>query len=182
MKFSHSGAFALGTGTAYAMLPDDGLGIVVLTNGEPVGAAEAVVLSFLDDVELGAESRDWLALLGPSFAAMLDNPSELAGKKPPAHPAAAGPAAVYVGTYGNDYYGPATVTTDAGGALVLHLGPEPMDFPLTHWDGDEFSYLPRGENATGIAAVTFAVGSGTHATSMRVENLDANGLGTFTSS
>ena len=38
-SISHSGAFALGTGTAFTMLPGQGLGIIVLTNGSPVGAA-----------------------------------------------------------------------------------------------------------------------------------------------
>ena len=39
---SHSGAFALGAGTHYAMIPSAGIGIVVLTNAAPSGSAEAL--------------------------------------------------------------------------------------------------------------------------------------------
>lgn len=56
-SISHSGAFALGTGTAYSMLPGEGLGIIVLTNGSPVGAAEAVAAQFIDLAQFGEPAR-----------------------------------------------------------------------------------------------------------------------------
>jgi hypothetical protein len=37
---SYSGAFALGTGTAFSLLPSEDVGIVVLTDAAPVGAAD----------------------------------------------------------------------------------------------------------------------------------------------
>ena len=45
----------------------------------------------------------------------------------------------YVGMYANDYWGPATVTEQDGG-LQLALGPRTRRSPLTHWDGDIFTF------------------------------------------
>jgi hypothetical protein len=61
----------------------------------------------------------------------------------------------------------------------MRLGPHRRAFALRHWSGTTFSYLPRGENATGISAVTFELGRARRAGAVRVENLDESGLGTF---
>jgi hypothetical protein len=58
---------------------------------------------------------------------------------------------------------------------VMQLGPDEYRFPLTHWDGNRFLYIPAGENGLGITAIDFDVSAG----SMTVENLDLDGLGTF---
>ena len=49
----------MGAGTYYAIIPSAGIGIVVLTNAEPGGAAEAVGVSFTDVVQFGMVTRDW---------------------------------------------------------------------------------------------------------------------------
>ncbi|MGW2042693.1 serine hydrolase [Streptomyces virginiae] len=175
LRLSHSGAFELGANTNVTMLPLEKLGIVVLTNGAPVGLADAVALDFFDVAEHGRATTDWLALAGALYAQM-----DAAGRSPTdyAHPpAGAKPArdsAAYTGTYDNPYYGKATVTADDDGALTLALGPKPLRFPLTHYDGDTFSFETTGENAVGRTGVTFADGT------LRVEYLDADHLGTFT--
>lgn len=189
VQIAHSGAFASGASTAFLMLPSEELGIIALTNGWPIGLPEAVNASFTDEVLVGRVTRDWLTEYRVhAFAPMLKDPSALAGKKPPKHPAPAAPDAAYVGTYTSPLYGPAQVASGPGG-LTLSLGPKPEVFPLSHWDGDEFSYHPTGENAIGygtwISAVTFAMGPGGQATSVDVEHLDGNEpltstLGTFT--
>jgi CubicO group peptidase (beta-lactamase class C family) len=53
VHLSHSGAFNLGVGTNVHLVPAERLGIAVLTNGHPVGLAEAVSRSFLDLVFAG---------------------------------------------------------------------------------------------------------------------------------
>jgi CubicO group peptidase (beta-lactamase class C family) len=179
VRFSHSGAFALGAATAVAMLPSENLGIVVLTNGMPIGVPEAVAASFLDLVEFGSVRRDWLELAGPFFEAMLRNTSKLAGQTPPANPVPPKATAAYAGTYRNRYYGPALIVEKPQG-LAIVLGPQRMEFPLKHWDGDTFSYMPTGENATGLSAVDFATGSGGRIVKLTVENLDGSKLGVFT--
>jgi CubicO group peptidase (beta-lactamase class C family) len=179
VRFSHSGAFALGAGTAVAWLPSEDLGIVALTNGEPIGVPESLVADFLDLAELGRVTRDWLAGYGPLFAELTENPSKLAGKKRPSDPTPARPARVYAGTYHNSYYGPARISARRA-RLTMTLGPKRFRFALRHWDGNTFSYEPRGENAVGISAVSFRFGRGGRPAEMNVEFLDGHGLGTFT--
>ncbi len=180
VRWSHSGAFFQGAATQVLMLPSAGLGIVTLTNGMPVGLPEAIGASFLDLVEAFSIQRDWLAGYGGLFAASMTNTSKLAGKTPPANPTPAKPNAFYVGTYDNAYYGSIRVV-DQGGSLHLLIGPHPNDYPLTHWDGNEFSFFPTGENALGITAADFTPnGAGTHAARVVLEYYDADGLGTFT--
>jgi hypothetical protein len=177
VRFSHSGGFSLGAATSVVLLPSENLGIVVLTNGMPIGLPEAVAASFLDWVELGGVRHDWLTMYGKVFAAMDENHSQLKGDKPPENPVPALPNPAYAGKYANGYYGKAQVIATADG-LALSLGPKPLEFRLSHWDGNVFAYEPTGESATGISAVTFSVVRG-KAKSMTVENLDSNHLGTF---
>jgi CubicO group peptidase (beta-lactamase class C family) len=180
LRLSHSGGFELGAATAVTLLPSEGLGIVVLTNGRPVGAPEAVAGTFLDVAEHGRRTVDWLGLAGGAFAAM-DREARSATDyaRPPAGAAPAGPPAAYTGTYANGYYGPLTVITERG-RLVMRLGPKGLRFPLRHYSGDTFSYPTQGENAAGRSGVRFTTGPDGAATRVTVENLDHTGLGTFT--
>ncbi|MEU2116770.1 serine hydrolase [Streptomyces sp. NPDC016459] len=178
LRLSHTGAFALGAHTNVTMLPGEQLGIVVLTNGAPVGVADAVALDFFDTVQNGKPSRDWVPLLDGLYQQQADaDRSETDYTKPPADPTPAKAADAYTGTYANDYFGPLTVAAEGGG-LVLRLGPEPQSYRLTHYDGNTFSFPTRGENAVGPTGVTFSPDGKT----VRVEYLDQEGLGTFTRS
>ncbi|MFE3559398.1 serine hydrolase [Streptomyces sp. NPDC059193] len=175
LRLSHSGAFELGANTNVTMLPLERLGIVVLTNGAPVGLADAIALDFFDFAEHGKATADWLGLAGSLYEQMQDaarSPTDYAD--PPAAARPAQDSAAYTGTYVSPYYGKATVTADDKGALTLALGPKPLRFPLAHYDGDTFSFETAGENAVGRTGVTFADGT------LRVEYLDADHLGTFT--
>ncbi|MFD4657833.1 serine hydrolase [Kitasatospora sp. NPDC058444] len=183
LRLNHSGAFELGAATTVTLLPSEQLGIVVLTNGQPTGLPEAVAEEFFDLAEEGHETVDWLAFFGRIVpAAALSGVSPTDYTKPPADAAPARPDAAYVGTYANNHYGPLTVTTGNGGALVMSLGPDNLQFPLQHYAGDVFSFQTRGENAVGLSGVTFTVGADGRATKVVVEQLDREGLGTFTRS
>jgi CubicO group peptidase (beta-lactamase class C family) len=182
LKLGHSGAFALGAATNVSLLPSEKLGIVVLTNGEPIGVPEAIATTFLDTAQTGGPTVDWLTFLGPIFKqAAAGERSEVDYSKPPASPAPAKANSAYIGTYANEYYGPMTVSAQ-GDQLTMQLGPKKQRFPLRHYDGDTFSYRTTGENAVGLSGVTFTVGSGGRADKVRVENLDTTGLGIFTRS
>jgi CubicO group peptidase (beta-lactamase class C family) len=181
-RLNHSGAFGLGAATTVTLLPSEQLGIVVLTNGEPIGAAEAVASTFFDIAQDGRESINWLDLYGKVFAQESQSErSKLDYATPAANAVEAMPAASYVGTYANGYYGPLTVSMD-NGALVMRLGPKNLRFELRHYNGNTFSYQTVGENAVGRSGVTFIVGPGGSPTAVTVENLDHTGLGTFTRS
>jgi hypothetical protein len=116
----------------------------------------------------------------PSFADMTAPTGELADRPFPAHPAPALPLHAYVGTYANDYYGPAQVQ-QRDGALVLIMGPVRREFALRHWDGNVFVFEPGGEMAApgSRSAVTFAPGPGGTAQSVTVELYEESGLGTW---
>ncbi|MBV9170580.1 MAG: serine hydrolase [Chloroflexi bacterium] len=177
----HSGAFNSGAATAVYLLPADKLGIVVLTNGAPVGAPEAVALSFLDLARFGKVQRDYLTLLAPVFAAINQPPygNDVDWTRPPAQPRPAADLGAYTGTYRNDFYGPVQIQiADAG--LSIGLGPDLQPFSLTHFDADTFTYQPVGENAYGPSGVTFSMGGDGTAIGMRIDILDHDGEGNVT--
>jgi CubicO group peptidase (beta-lactamase class C family) len=176
----HSGAFLLGAGTTFQLLPSADVGIVVLTNGAPVGAAEAVAASFMDIVQYGKVTRDWYPYIKPQFMGFYKPVGDLAGKDKPTNPTKARGPSFYAGQYTNRYFGTATVLAD-GEKLVLELGPKPMQFTLEHWDGDTYALSPRGENApTGsLSSVKFGGSPGDRARVMTVDYLNENGLGHF---
>ena len=132
---------------------------MVLTNGMPIGIPEAVNADFMDLVIGGQVENDWFALYEQAFAQLYVNPSELAGKEPPAHPQPAQADSFYTGTYHSDFYGTITVVARDGTLHVL-MPPKPTDYPLEHWDGNLFALFPVGENALGISAATFGPNQG----------------------
>ena len=178
LRLSHSGAFALGTGTAFELLPSKHLGIVVLTNGAPSGVPEAICKAFYDRVEFGKTTRDWYAFIAPQFERLMAEKGKFVGKTPPSNPAASAPLNELAGMYSNDYYGWATVVVREG-ALDVELGPRKRAYRLTHWNGNEFALRTPGENGT-LSAVTFEPAGGDGPARFTIEAFDANGLGTFT--
>ncbi len=148
VRWGHSGAFTAGAATTYLMIPELDLGIVVLTNGWPIGAPEAITETFADIAETGASSQDWLAVLQQAFAPYTTPNRTAFGEKKPADPKPSRPLAAYTGTYRNAYVGTATVQR-SGKRLVLRLGPDGQRvLRLRHWTGDTFVYtaidLPKG--------------------------------------
>ena len=181
VRWTHSGAFATGAATQLTLLPSEGLGIVVLTNGWPVGLPEGIAASFMDLAEQGRVTFDWLAGYGRLVEPMRTNPSRLFGAAGPSDPVPARAASAYAGTYDNDFYGPLQVLA-RGSGLTLVLGPKRRRFELAHRDGDTFSYDWQAENTFGISAVDFTFGGRGRARCVQIENLDVAGLGTFTRS
>ncbi|WP_278253640.1 serine hydrolase [Arthrobacter cavernae] len=182
VSLSHSGAFNLGAATAVSMLPGEQLAIVVLTNGRPQGIPEAVTAGFMDAVQHGAPAVDWLTFTAGVFQQIYESEKpKVDYSQLPATPAPAQPLGVYAGTYANSYYGPLLVT-EKDGKLAMTMGPDagPTTFPLTHFDGDTFSFETIGENANGLAGALFAAGG--PAPSVRLDFYDRTGLGTFTRS
>ncbi|BBZ30288.1 serine hydrolase [Mycolicibacterium madagascariense] len=173
-QFSHSGAFELGAGTNFVVLPSADVAIVALTNATPSGVPETLTAEFADLVQFGQVREDWRGLYAKAFAAMEQPVGSLAGQPRPANPAPAPPTPSLVGTYDNAYWGPATVT-ESDGALTLALGPR-QKFALTHWDGNVFTFVPQGENATPgtISKATF------FGDELNLEYYDEEKLGTFT--
>jgi CubicO group peptidase (beta-lactamase class C family) len=169
VRLSHSGAFALGAGTAVDLRPADKLGIVILTNGEPIGVPEALIKCFFDLMSTGKVQRDWVELMGFRMEAAM-------------HPdGVEKSASAYVGTYGNEYYGDIVIEEEpsAKSGLRMLQGPGRAAFPLEHWDGHAFFYGAASENASGLKKLTFHVEPSGVAMGLEVESLAERGWDLF---
>lgn len=176
---SHSGAFVLGAATTVQMVPDLDVGIVVLTNAGPVGAAEALAAQFVDLVQFGTLTRDWVGDYGGALGGYYDPVGDLVGEEPPAEEAGRDLGA-YVGEYANDYFGPARVTLQDGG-LVVSLGPADYTLSLRPWGEDTFAFVPTGENAPAgsLSSARFEL-DGDQPVGLTLAFFDTHGLGTWT--
>ncbi|MDZ5452098.1 serine hydrolase [Labrys sedimenti] len=180
MSMSHSGAFFVGAATAFHVLPDADVGIVVLTNGAPVGAAEAIVTEFMDIVQFGDVTRNnWYEIAHDHFMNFYKASGDLAGNLPPQKPNFPHPLAIYEGVYSSAYFGEAEVWAN-GDHLILQLGPRKLQFVLKRWDADIFQMDPGREfTAKGsLYSVRFAL-SGGRVTSMTAAYFNDNILGIF---
>lgn len=177
---SHSGAFSTGAGTNVQILPSADLAIVVLSNGAPVGAVEAITATFLDIAQYGAPTRDWYALINPLFQAMSKPVGDLASETPPSKPAPSAPLDSFVGSYQNAYFGPAEISKTEKG-LVLTIGPKRVELPMTHWNGNVFAVSPRNEDATygSRSSVAFTL-TENKVTALTINYLNANGQARWT--
>lgn len=179
VMLSHSGAFALGAATNFIMIPSADIGIVVLSNAQPIGLVEGISMSFMDLVQFGAVQRDWLAMYPVLFGPMLEPFGKHAGKEAPEDAKPARELEDYTGTFTNDYYGNLLVEK-ADGGLLMKVEGTPSTFPLQHWTGDEFVFRPLNENAMegSISSVRFSM-EGEQAKEVHVEYFDQLDDGTF---
>jgi CubicO group peptidase (beta-lactamase class C family) len=153
LRLSHSGAFDLGSATAIYMEPGEQLGIVVLSNGTPIGIPESISMSFLDYFHYGYAKADYF----PGAKAYFDNLREETQNSstnysrltPPSNPSSPGQLSGYKGTYVSPYYGKLTIEVEQN-KLIMRLPPRGAYYELTHWDGDTFTYYFASEN-TGVA-------------------------------
>lgn len=180
--WGHAGAFSVGARTLVSLLPDSGLGIVVLANAFPTGVPEALADSFFDLVFDGKPAQDYLVawnaaysgLFGPAIAAAK---ASFAKAPTPASPAR--PAEAYTGRYANAYVGAATVSAD-GSDLELALGPQGMaHYPLHHFDRDIYFYYPDAETPDLPSTAVFALGPDGKSLTMTLSPFDDAGLGTL---
>jgi CubicO group peptidase (beta-lactamase class C family) len=156
------------------LLPDDGVGVVVLANAERAGLAPALVLTVFDQ-QLGGPDRDWsrrvLAKQADEDRKAVETEERLlkdrrTGTSPP-HP-----LETYAGTYSNPAYGEARIEQTPAGLLLQFPGAQKAD--LTHWHYDLFRLSLRGPMAYPRFA-TFRTGSDGKVASLKIE-----GIGEFT--
>ncbi len=179
-SFNHSGAFSLGAATFAAFNPSEEVGIVVLTNGAPIGVPESIGLTFLDYAILGQAPIDYLPLLQVAFAESL-RPFHDRGIDFSVQPegfSESAPLASYTGDYASDLWGIAGVREENGG-LMLELGPNRTAYAMTHYDGNQFTFQPPGENGLVPSLVKFAIGADETAESVTIDYLDREGQGTL---
>lgn len=175
-SMGHSGAFLLGAATNMQIIPSADLAVVALTNGGPVGAAEAIVAQFMDIAQFGEAKRDWFALANPAMLGYYDPLGDLVGKEPPAGAAQARPLEDYAGVYESAYFGPARIEVGDEG-LIFIAGPAEFTLSLTHWDGDTFAAAPRNENAPSgsLSSLKFSAEEG-RITGFTIDYLNDSGM------
>jgi CubicO group peptidase (beta-lactamase class C family) len=138
----HTGEFP-GMFSRVTLLPERGLGIVVLLNQESEAARSAITLQLLDRY-LGLPASDWIAAYESARALERRRLDSLV-PAPPARPGIAQvrPFSTYAGIYRDAWYGDVRVERAAGGLRMrfLHsprllgsLVPQRADTFLVRWD------------------------------------------------
>jgi CubicO group peptidase (beta-lactamase class C family) len=180
LRLNHSGGFDLGAATYVSLIPSEQLGIVVVTNGRPVGIPEALGAIFSDIALYGKPTQDWFPLYKQRFSDPATTGTVLGFdySKQPASIAPALKNGAYVGKYANDFFGDVGIVEKEGGLAIVE-GPKKLTFALKHYDRDTFTYDTIGENAVGRTGVTFTIGPDVQATHVVIENLNVHGEGTF---
>lgn len=179
-SMGHSGAFLYGAGTTFKIVPSADIGIVVLTNGAPIGAAEAVVAQFNDIALYGNSSRDWFARYNDAMKGFFQPQADLSFKDKPVKRTTAKTLQNYTGSFENRYFGMAEIK-DVDGTLTLVLGPEKLQFPLQHWNENTFSFVPIGEAELvgSLASIVFKLDVN-RAQSFDIDFYNADGMGQWT--
>ena len=152
---SHGGALT-GMLSTVQMMPDQKLGIVVLTNQEEGGAFLAVTYRIMDHY-LGQPPTDWIAAYKADREKTLAKANDeerkaVAKRVKDSRPSL--PVARYAGTLHDDWYGDAIIEQQ-NGKLVLRMSATPsMVADLEHWQYDTFRAVFR-DNTIPDAFVTF---------------------------
>jgi CubicO group peptidase (beta-lactamase class C family) len=137
----HSGGID-GQRSRIALMPEEGLGIVVLTNRGQQNSLFDVIRNRILDAYLGAPAVDWSAEFqdvvrrGVERAAAEERrvrEERVRGTQPSL------PLERYAGSYLDDAYGEGRVSVD-GDALVLEIGPE-IRGRMEHWHYDTFQIV-----------------------------------------
>jgi CubicO group peptidase (beta-lactamase class C family) len=153
---THGGSLP-GYTSRVTLVPEERLGIVVLTNAE--SAAVAAISWTLLDRWLGADAFDWIAayrkLEREEAGEVAEAEREHAEKRRHGTRPSL-PLAAYAGSYEDDWYGKLEIR-EAGGKLVLRFAHSPaLAGELAHWHLDTFRTVWR-EPWVADAFVTFGI-------------------------
>jgi CubicO group peptidase (beta-lactamase class C family) len=158
-----------------AMLPEEKLGVVILTNLS--GTILSVPLSYrIFDAYLGAQpQRDWSAEMLKTMNALLDQGKAAAAKQEAERVKDTKPSLAlekYAGDYQNEMYGDTKLAME-NGKLVLKRGPY-FTGDLEHWHYDTFRVTWRDRHQ-GKGFISFRLNS-----QGKVEVMNMEGLAEFT--
>lgn len=139
LMVSHGGGLN-GMISFVGMLPEEGLGVVVLTNFDTHGMTRSVVYRVFD-AYLGADSVDWLQRYGDAMQQFVDGRALAKTARSEAriqNTSPSLPIESYAGRYQSAVYGGAVITLDDG-VLVLDPKAHPeITGRLEHWQHDTF--------------------------------------------
>jgi CubicO group peptidase (beta-lactamase class C family) len=158
-----------------AMLPEEKLGVVILTNLS--GTILSVPLSYrIFDAYLGAQpQRDWSAEMLKTMNGLLEQEKAAAAKREAERVKDTKPSLAlekYAGDYQNEMYGDTKLVME-NGKLVLKRGPY-FTGDLEHWHYDTFRVTWR-DRQQGKSFISFRLNS-----QGKVEVMNMEGLAEFT--
>jgi CubicO group peptidase (beta-lactamase class C family) len=153
----HSGAVA-GFVSRVMLVPEENLGVVVLTNAEEDGAFDSILYHILD-YYFALPPTDWIA----AFKAVEEtNEKEAAETMKKAEGARAAdskpslPLDKYAGVYNDAWCGPITIRMESGGLAITFDHTPSMIGDLQHWQYDTFKARWR-DRTIEDAFVTFSL-------------------------
>jgi len=158
-----------GMSALVAMIPEEKLGLVILTNmnGTPLPGALA---NRIYDLYLGVQPRDYSADSLKAYTALLEQGKQAQKKIEEARVKGTSPSLAldqYEGTYKDEMYGDAKVAL-TGGKLVLTAPGFAGD--LAHWNYDTFQVTWR-DRTLGKALVTFTLNARGKVEEMKLPDL-----------
>ena len=169
----HHGGNIDGMSALVAMLPEEKLGAVILTNLNATQLPTVMMHRIFDD-QLKIAPTDFSAEMSKAIAAMQRQGAEAAAKVEAGRVASTRPTLAldkYAGTYSDSMYGDAVVREE-NGKLTLKYGPV-FEGDLEHWHYDTFRAHWRNK-ALGKGMVTFVMDA-----SARVAEARVQGIGDF---
>lgn len=122
------------------LVPEENLGVVILTNAEEEGAFDSILFHLLDSY-FGVSSTDWIA----AFKAAKEEGEKAAAQvmleQSNARPAGAKPSLplnAYAGVYNDAWYGPATIRIENAGLVFILDHTPKAKADLQVWQYDTF--------------------------------------------
>lgn len=122
------------------LVPEDNLGVVVLTNAEQGGAFEAMVYHVLDGY-LNLSPTDWIGAFHEARDIREKEAHDTEAKEKALRVAASQPSlelSKYAGDYQDDWYGPIAIAVENGRLVMKFTNTPSMIGDLEHWQHDAF--------------------------------------------
>ncbi|MFP7721684.1 serine hydrolase [Lysobacter sp. A3-1-A15] len=135
----HTGGWP-GMVSRMTLVPEEGLGVIVLTNAELGGAFNAVTLRVLD-AYLDAPRTDWSAAYAAALAKSQSDSDEDWARHEASRDAASEPSLprrAYAGTYRDPWYGDVVVESARDGLRLRFTRTSALVGTLEHWQHDTF--------------------------------------------
>jgi CubicO group peptidase (beta-lactamase class C family) len=153
----HTGGVA-GFVSRVMLVPEEKLGVVILTNAEEGSAFDAILFHVLDGY-FGSGNTDWISVLHETEQSREKDAQEEMKKQAGTRAADSKPSLAlekYAGKYSDAWYGPATIRRE-NGKLIFSLDRTPSaSGELEHWQYDTFKVTWR-DRTVEDAFVTFSL-------------------------
>ena len=158
-KIAMHGGALVGFYSTVLMVPEEKLGIAILTNAENGPAMTALYWRILDQY-LKVPASDWIKLYAEQEAASHKEELERLGKEHTARAAKSSPSlplASYDGAYEDPWYGKVTIAAEGGKRVMRFARTPDLTGELEHFQHDTFIVRWKERSFNADAYVTFAL-------------------------